>query len=131
VNILALDLATTTGWAALVDGRVESGTHEFVKKHSESPGMRFLRFTSWIGELLVLTKPQVVIFEQPLIGAMKNAHVAELAFGFMTRVQEACAVRNIEYGYVHNAALKKWATGKGNAKKPEMIERAQSLYPGS
>ena len=43
--ILALDLATKTGWA-LQDrtGAIASGMQEFSLKRGESKGMRFLRF---------------------------------------------------------------------------------------
>ena len=41
MNLLALDLATKTGWSTNIHGRC-AGVIEFPIKRGESPGMRFL-----------------------------------------------------------------------------------------
>ena len=46
MKILALDLATLTGWASSV-GRT-SGVQVFDVRRGESPGMRFLRCRAWL-----------------------------------------------------------------------------------
>ena len=50
-NILALDLATMTGWATLIDGKINSGVQNFSKKRGESNGIMFLRFNAWLREI--------------------------------------------------------------------------------
>ena len=51
--LLALDLGTTTGWAVrLDDGTIVSGTMAFRPGRYEGGGMRYLRFRSWLDELL-------------------------------------------------------------------------------
>ena len=50
MNILSLDLATITGWAANIHGR-RSGVIEFQLKRGESPGMWFLRCRARLNEL--------------------------------------------------------------------------------
>ncbi|WP_432214628.1 hypothetical protein, partial [Salmonella enterica] len=72
VPVLALDLATKTGWA-LVDrqGVLTSGVQSFPLRRGESPGMRWLRFRRWLREIVALAqlKPGgVIACELPLAG---------------------------------------------------------------
>jgi crossover junction endodeoxyribonuclease RuvC len=43
-SLLCLDLATTTGWALSMQGKVVSGSMNFKPSRWEGGGMRFLRF---------------------------------------------------------------------------------------
>src|SRR4029077_3203480 len=61
----------------------------------------------------------LIVYEQPF--EMRSGAAAEISLGFATRVQEFCARHGIEHQPVNGATLKKWTTGKGNAKKPAMI----------
>ena len=59
MRILALDLATRTGWAwgnVYKDGPFtpHSGVEDFSVRRGESPGMRFLRFDAWLSETMDL-----------------------------------------------------------------------------
>ena len=54
VNILALDLATKTGWATCVGSVVESGVQAFSVKRGESRGMRYYRFMRWLEEMALV-----------------------------------------------------------------------------
>jgi Holliday junction resolvasome RuvABC endonuclease subunit len=119
VRILALDLATRTGWASWDGERRESGYVDFDVKRGESPGMRYFRFNAWLQPLLEALHPQILVYEQPFV--MRSGAAAEITLGFATRAQEACALRGIEHQPVSGSTLKKWTTGRGNAKKPEMV----------
>ena len=121
MRILALDMATRTGWASWDGERRESGFVDFTVKRGESPGMRFIRFNRWLHDTLEALEPSLIVFEQAW-GGMKSGAAAEVALGLSTRVQEACALRGIEHQPINGSTLKKWTTGRGNAKKPEMIE---------
>ena len=44
MRILALDLATKTGWALWDGARIESGVQDFTKGRGESNGMLLLKF---------------------------------------------------------------------------------------
>lgn len=134
--ILALDLATKTGWA-LRDrtGAIASGTQEFALKRGESKGMRFLRFRKWLREMLSLGEigkefsedmPGVIAFEQ---AHHRGGAATELAVGLVTDTLAEAARVDVEHMPIHTGALKKWATGKGNAGKSQMIERAAELFP--
>jgi len=57
-TIMALDLGTTTGWALRgYDGLITSGTASFRPGRFDGGGMRYLRFTNWLGELDRLSGP--------------------------------------------------------------------------
>jgi len=122
-KILALDLGLKTGFS-IYDGTArtpESGTFEVPSPRGESRGMRFIRWGAWLRELLDMTKPELVVYEQP---HARGGAATDILVGMSTRVMEYCAVRGIEYRMVHPATVKKWATGKGNSKKPEMQAEA-------
>jgi Holliday junction resolvasome RuvABC endonuclease subunit len=126
VKILALDLGTHTGWALSENGHVESGVQVFDVKRGESPGMRYLRFNRWLEEMASSDpRPDVVVFEQ---AHHRGGAATEVAAGFSTRVLEFCARHGIEHASVHTATLKKFATGKGNADKEQMLEGARRRF---
>jgi Holliday junction resolvasome RuvABC endonuclease subunit len=122
--ILSLDLATNTGWASYADGQITIGSASFALKRGDSPGMRFLRCRSWLREMLkLLENIDLICYEQP---HQRGGHPTQVAMGLVTEVLSFSARANIETTSVHSMSLKKWATGKGNAKKPQMIQEAKS-----
>lgn len=135
--ILSLDLATKTGWG-LIDrnGIFTSGMQEFDLKRGESTGMRFLRFRKWLKEMFVLGElgvqfsaeaPGLVVYENP---HFRGGHATQLLVGFSTTVLAEAALVNIEHLAVHSGTLKRFATGKGNSGKEDMIKKAKEFYPG-
>lgn len=123
--ILALDLATATGWAYRVDGKLESGVQDFTLKRGESPGMRYVNFNRWLREVCPPLLDTLAAGHLGLI-AYEQAHhrggaATEVLVGLTTRVQEYCARWQINHVAVHTATLKRFATQKGNASKAEML----------
>lgn len=129
MRILALDCATLTGWATGVSERpcsfVEHGVQLFDLRRGESPGLRFMRFRSWLYEVGDLFRPDLVVYE---LAHHRGGAATELAVGMTTRVQEFAADRRVEHASVHTATLKKHATGRGNAEKPAMIAAARARF---
>jgi hypothetical protein len=122
--ILSLDLATSTGWASYVEGDITIGSASFALKRGDSPGMRFLRCRSWLREMKkLLGNIDLICYEQP---HQRGGHPTQVAMGLTTEVLSFSARANIETTSVHSMSLKKWATGKGNAKKERMVEEAKS-----
>ena len=135
MKILALDCATRLGWASKHElaGRegLDWGHEDFPIPRGSSAGMRWINFLAWLERMIDQVKPELIVFEQPFIGAMRSGTAAEIAYGMSTRVQQVAEARGIDYRPVSAAVLKKWATGKGNAGKPEMIAAAnQKLQLG-
>lgn len=121
MNILALDVATETGWAILEEGRKLSGVQKFQLNRGESPGMRLLRFRGWLKNFPCLI-PHVIVYEQ---AHHRGGHATALINKMIGEVEAFAAEVEAEVLPVHSGTLKKFATGKGNAKKPEMIEAAR------
>jgi Holliday junction resolvasome RuvABC endonuclease subunit len=123
VNLLALDMSTKTGWATNA-GR-QSGVQVFDVRRGESPGMRFLRCRAWLNEIWKLLggKIDVICYEQ---AHHRGGAATACCVGLVTTVLAFAAEHNIETMPVHTGQLKKWATGKGNAGKPQMIQTAKA-----
>lgn len=131
VPVLALDLATHTGWALRArDGSVTSGVQVFDLKRGESAGMRFLRFRRWLNEVLDtscgFTGAGVIAYEQ---AHHRGGHATAVGVGLTTIALEVAADRGLEVTSVHTATLKRHATGRGNAKKPDMVAAATARWP--
>jgi hypothetical protein len=124
VNILALDLATTTGWALLEDGHRTSGVQVFDVKRGESPGMRYVRLVRWLAE--IAARAELIVYEQVVPAPKKfgGAMTREFAYGMVTHVQTFCATRRIEHHPVYPATLKRFVTGSGKANKAAMLAAA-------
>lgn len=135
LGILALDMATSTGWA-LHDrnGYVTSGVQKFELGRGESPGMRFLRFRAWlremkgiglctcrVGGLCSCYAVDVIAYER---AHHRGGAATALCVGLVTVMLEEAARLGIEVAPVHTATLKKHATGKGNAGKDDMVRAA-------
>ena len=115
MNILALDCSLKTGWATLINGRIESGTQDFTKKRGESNGLVFMRFNAWLDSL---GKYDLVVMEQ---AHHRGGAATNLCVGLTTRVEEFAQRIGAECMPIHSATLKKFVTGSGRAGKDLMI----------
>lgn len=123
MNILALDCATKTGWALSAGELKQTGVQAFDLRRGESPGMQFLRFRAWLNEVFKLAnKIDVVAYEA---AHHRGGAATQLCVGMVTDVLAWAADIGAETMPVHTGTLKKFATGKGNAGKPEMIQAAK------
>lgn len=132
-RILALDLATRTGWA---HSSGPSGTWDLSVRRDESGGMRLVRFRGKLNEILqsmggdMYTRGiDLVVFEAPGFvgpGQMAAAFQSELQ-GVLKLWCEECG---IQYRGYAPTQIKKHATGKGNASKASMILAARAKWPG-
>ena len=127
MNILALDCASKTGWATLIDGKIESGVQDFTKKRGESNGILFLKFNAWLNSMMFFCdKPDdkglrfnLIVYEQ---AHHRGGAPTEICVGLTTRVQEFAEKIGAEYMSVHTGELKKATLGKGKASKDDMME---------
>ena len=139
-TILALDLGTATGWA-LRDhtGLITSGIASFRPGRFDGGGMRYLRFTNWLGELDRLSGPiHAIWFEDekgpwPQMGPRKpderrhaGTDAAHVYGGLMATLTAWAELRGVPYQGVPVGTIKRHATGKGNAPKEAMITAARA-----
>jgi hypothetical protein len=123
--ILALDLGTTTGWALRgPDALITSGTASFRPGRFDGGGMRYLRFTNWLGELDHLSGPIAAIwFEEVRRHAGTDA--AHVFGGLLAVLTSWAELRGVPYQGVPVGTIKKFLTGQGNAPKQAMIDAAR------
>ena len=126
-HILALDLATQTGWACTSYDVVLSGTVSFKGGRFEGGGMRFLRFRKWLRETLDVLKPSAVFYEE--VRRHLSTDAAHVHGGLLAVMQSELEARNIPYLGIPVSTIKKTATGKGNADKAAMVAAAKAKWP--
>ena len=130
-TILALDLGTTTGWALRgSDGHITSGSESFRPQRFEGGGMRFLRFKRWLTELKAVTNGiDALHFEE--VRRHVSTDAAHAYGGFLATLTAWCEHHQIPYQGVPVGTIKKYATGKGNAGKEDVIAaiRARGYVP--
>ena len=120
MNILALDLGTTAGWAVHADGLITSGTVSFKPGRFEGGGMRYLRFRGWLAELSSTTGGVGVVFFEE-VRRHAGVDAAHAYGGFLATLTAWCEHHGIPYSGVPVGTIKRHATGKGNADKAAMI----------
>jgi Holliday junction resolvasome RuvABC endonuclease subunit len=120
MKILALDIATKTGWCT----DTTSGTWNFSPKRGESEGMRVVRFKSRVREMIELEKITLVSYER-VAGFHKGAII--VAAEMVGVLKDLCIEMGVELASYSATEIKKFATGKGNAKKDQMVEAARAL----
>jgi len=117
MKVLALDIATKTGWC----NETSSGVWDFNIKRGESVGMRLIRFRSKLLEMIELSHPDVIVYELPAGQYKSSIMVASEMIGVLKTI---CEDQKINYAHESAKEIKKFATGNGNAGKPLMIKAA-------
>ena len=124
-EILALDLATKTGYVYKGEDNLVYGLADFSTGRMESYGMRFLKFRNFMEKFSGLV--DCVYFEE--VKAHKSTYAAQLYGGWVAVLTEWCETNNVEYGTVSVSDIKKRATGKGNSKKDKIVAAAEKKWP--
>lgn len=71
-----------------------------------------------------MNKISFVIYEQ---AHHRGGAATEISVNLTGRVQEICAELGIEFASVHTGTLKKFATGRGNTDKSEVMAKAREI----
>lgn len=126
--ILALDIATTTGWAvALGNGSIQSG--RLCLRKGDRQGERLHQFRSFMTDLKCrLDRRNDPLTEVSFEHAFRQqGHASELFHNMTGVLMQWCEHHGIEYSKYGVATIKKHATGNGKATKEQMIKAANSL----
>lgn len=121
MNILALDIATHCGWAT----KTASGLWDFTLKRGESYGMKLIRFKSKVRETIDLEGIEIVSYER-VAGLHKAAIIS--ASEMVGVLHDLCIEKGVEITAYSAGEIKKFATGKGNANKAQMVQAAKEKY---
>ncbi len=120
-KVLGLDLGQSTGWAVFVGRRYKkSGT---VALNLKEPLKSLEKFRKLLSE----TQFDSVIIED--VGFVRYAKAHASYWRVRTLIEVALDEKNLipSTHFVAVTALKKWATGKGNATKIDMVTAARDL----
>jgi len=129
-KVVGIDLGTHTGYAFSTDdmARIEfSGVQDFTPKRHEGGGMRFMRFSLWLDEFLA--GDQVIVFYEE-VASHKGTHAAHIYGGLLALLTGHCEKRDIPYRGLPVGTVKKFATGRGNASKNDMMAHASTKFGG-
>lgn len=150
-GILALDLATCTGWcvvnldatptpqpldiaAGAVVKQPLSGSEDFRRFNQGNKatgryyGRAYHRFRGWLDDMLKVHNPDYIVFEAA-ISFHKSQQAARMLLYLVGCVEEvgyANKMDNRKCFEVNVQHVKKHATGRGNVKKDEMIKAGRA-----
>lgn len=127
--LLALDVASTTGWARFQGEEVTSGIVKLrqrtVKKVKEPRGAKFSQLRAWLDGL---ETPDQLVIEGP--GRFRSAAAAATILGLLGTVEAWAYDNAIPLEYLSPSTVKKYATGNGHADKAAMLAAARERWPG-
>ena len=116
LNILALDQGILTGWAFTHSNRTCYGSKRFCRPKG-CDGSIYHDFERWLGHKVRAVAPELIVFETPIF---RGKHSVFLC-GFASLIKLVAFRHDIPVLEVNISTVKKFASGKGNAKKEEMI----------
>jgi len=126
MTIAALDLATTTGYASIASGIIESGIFKCRTSLKDGWGACFVRFRDWLREWLDTEKPEQLWYED--VRHFSSNDSAKAYCGLRAIVLIECETRCISVHPAGVSAVKKHFTGRGNATKQDMIDAAAERH---
>ena len=126
LSVLALDLATHTGYALASGVELRSG---FITLDRGGRRVRVSRQqrVARLWKRLTKLKVDVLVLETPQ--HFRSIAAAEIAFGLYAVANLYADQLGIEVFGVQPTRLKRWATGSGAAKKLEMVTAARAMFP--
>lgn len=128
MRILAIDPGTNCGYAWTDNGIIhvaQAGTWNLKPQRHEGGGMRYVRLEHYIRQI----SPGMIYYEE--VRRHKGTDAAQIYGGIVAVIQTFCESgtdRKIPYAGIPVGTIKKWATTKGNAGKPAMIEAAADRF---
>ena len=126
MNILALDLGTTTGYALDNYGKITSGVKNFKPSKFDSVGLKFMLFRQFILEQFIAKHSlDVVVFEAVNFGT--TVYSSQVYGGFVATLCALCEECEINYAGIGVSTIKKFITGRGNANKKMVIASIKEL----
>ena len=127
MKIAALDLSSHTGYAfGEHHEHPRYGTFD-LPKTQDDVGRFVAAFDEWLNALIDVEHPELLAFEAPLMlgGGQTSITTTRKLMGLASHVEFVCYRRGIICREGNVSKIKKFWTGSGRAKKPEMIAAAR------
>ncbi len=131
VNLLAIDLGTKAGYARHSRGITTSGMVSFALRPHEGPGARWLKFRAWLASTARDADLSAIYYESLIVMPSNRPETVMMFGGFEAHLQMWAEVNRIPLHQANISTIKRHWTGKGNAKKADMIRvcRERGLSP--
>jgi len=120
MKILAIDPALQLGFAHTKGKSIKHGSESFHNNKWDGAGMKFRKFRAWLDDF---QNYDVIVYEA--VEAHSSTYAAHCYGGWVAIIQEFCELYTIPYTGYAVGTIKKSFTGKGNAKKADMIKEAR------
>lgn len=115
MEVLALDLATKTGFA-----HTDGASGVWILPPGRN-GYRWAQFEEWLANFVIDHPTHLLVAEASL---HQPGTAGRMANAFHTVIEMVADVYDFDYKRVAASTLKKYATGNGRAKKPDMYAAA-------
>ena len=140
-SVLALDVATVTGWAVgpigaaapataleasagITDPQPLSGTHRIGIKGTKD-GAFFSAYEHWLRDLVAVHAPDYIVYEAPYISTDKHIKTARRLLGMAAITEMTAHQLGVKVFEANNATVRKHFCGKGNAPRGELKRMVQ------
>jgi Holliday junction resolvasome RuvABC endonuclease subunit len=125
MSVLALDLATTTGYAVLnANGTIDSGSKKFGLLKADGAGVRYKNFRCWLVAMKLVHEITEIVYEQTMGHTLSSP---QIYCGLVAVVQMFGEHHQIPYRSINVSTVKKAFTGHGRADKAAMIAKCVSM----
>lgn len=126
--VLGIDPGSACGWALVEfpSGRLlHRGVWTLQHGRLEGGGMMFVRLETWLLEATA-RRPDLIAMEE--VRRHKGVMAAHLYGGITATIARICEEIGVTYTAVPIGTWKKFATGRGNASKPDVMAAAQRRW---
>ena len=125
MKILALDLATRTGWACgAVNGEPRWGIKVIARPHTDV-GAFASAYDLWLSDMITVEQPDLLVFEAPILPRQTTLDTARKLMGLAFLTELIAFRRDLACREVNIRTVKKFFAGHGHAAKSDMIDAAR------
>ena len=125
MSLLALDLATVTGWCVWDDGYVDSSVEHFRKSPKEPRGAIAARLAEWLADINEDYQLTAIVYEHPT----PRGKGAMLQYGMALIVEKYAYLHDMEVGALYPSTVKKAVAGSGRASKEDVCAAVKGRLP--
>lgn len=126
MKILALDISKSSTGGAIGDGSGPPRTFRGSFSGAPTRGHVGEAFREWLSDLVVIEKPDLLVFEAPLVnfGGARSPEVPRLMLGLSMVTEMICARRSIRCEQVMVQSWRKSFCGTGRPHNPKVATMA-------